>query len=182
MRLVSLAANSTFFSTPIPSMVASIVAWTGLSLALQASAEMARCALSNDGMSTFVMTCGWRKATALGRFYGDIAPQSHVFVGRGGVPINPGDSEIIRFRRENLHGEDVRSVGQNRAGDVELVCSISAGDLFVPRNEFAINPNIGAVVNTLEIQPQCWPPSGALTVNSLRYHHEFLNGLLPDIA
>ena len=83
----------------------------------------------------------------------NIAPQSHVLVGRRGVPIDPRYGQVVRLRGENLDGQDVWLSGQNGAGDIELVGSIGAGNLFVISDELPIEPHVGTVVNAFEIQP-----------------------------
>ncbi len=44
----------------------------------------------------------------------DFAPQTHVLVGRRGIPVDEGDGEIVLRGREDLHGENIFGAGLQR--------------------------------------------------------------------
>src|SRR5579864_4859169 len=59
----------------------------------------------------------------------DLAPQSHIFVGRRGIPVDKGDRQIVLSGGEDLYGENVFSTRLQRFGDVEFVGAPGAGDV-----------------------------------------------------
>ena len=97
-----------------------------------------------------------------GRAEGDFAPESHVLVGRRGIPINPIDAQVFLGLRDGFDGEHVRPVAHQQRTDVELVRAISARDVMFSRDSLAVEPDIGAVVDAGEIQPH------ALAFESIR--------------
>src|SRR5258708_31851558 len=83
----------------------------------------------------------------------NIAKQPHVFVWRRGVPIHKGDREILVCWRKGLDGEHVLLPGERCFGHVEFVSSPRAGNIVRLRNLLPIQPDVGAIVDPAEIEP-----------------------------
>src|ERR1700722_6449448 len=83
----------------------------------------------------------------------DLAPQAHVLVGRGGIPIDEGDGEIVFGGGKDLHGEDIFRAGLDRIGDLEFVGAPSPCDVVGVSDLLAVEPDVSAVIDPFEIQP-----------------------------
>jgi hypothetical protein len=83
----------------------------------------------------------------------NLAPQTHVLVRRRWIPIDKSDCQIVFRGSENLHGENVFSAGLQRTADIEFVSAPGSGDLIGVGNLFSIEPYVGAIVDSSEIQP-----------------------------
>ena len=83
----------------------------------------------------------------------DFAPQAHVFVGRRGIPVDEGDGEILLGGGEDLYRENIFAVGFQNAGDAQFVGAPGSGDVVGVGDLFSVEPNVGAVVDAFEIQP-----------------------------
>ena len=82
-----------------------------------------------------------------------VAPQPHVLVGRRRVPVDPRNRQIARCRGEHLDGESVGRAPARDARDVELVSAKGAGHAVARRDADAVHPDVRAVVDPVEIQP-----------------------------
>src|SRR6266481_2793124 len=80
-------------------------------------------------------------------------PQAHVFVRWRGIPIDPGDTELGRVRRSNRDGHYVFRADLNEVGDIKFVTAESAGDRVRARELFAIDPDVGPVVDAAKRKP-----------------------------
>src|SRR5258708_32012672 len=83
----------------------------------------------------------------------DFAPHASVFVGRGGIPVDPGKAEIIFFGGEDFNGESVFAEIVEELVDPEFVGAVGAGDFFAVGKLLAIEPDVGAVIDAKEMQP-----------------------------
>ncbi len=84
----------------------------------------------------------------------DGAPESHVFVRGRGVPVDPVDAEIFFGLGNGFDGKDVRrSAWSKLRRDVEFVDAVRAGDFTRVGDFFAVEPNVGAVVDAGKTQP-----------------------------
>src|SRR5690242_15061106 len=85
-----------------------------------------------------------------------LPPQTHVLVGRSGVPIHEGNGQISFAWRKDLHGEHIGFSRQSCVGDIEFISAprtrrvVGLGDLL------AVQPYVRAVVNSSEIQPDAF--------------------------
>ena len=82
-----------------------------------------------------------------------VAKHAHVLVRGRGVPVHEGDGQIGVGGGEDLHGENVRFSQDSVSGDVELVGSPGSGYVFRLGERLAVQPDVGAVVDAAEIQP-----------------------------
>ena len=106
-------------------------------------------------------------------------PDAHVFVGRRGIPVNPGDAEIVFSRSGNFDGEGVGGAGFQIFGDIEFEGAVGAGDVFGVGDFLAVEPDVGAVVDSVEMEPVGFfrdRPRGHL--NSVRYTRSRQRGCL----
>src|SRR4029078_8918484 len=88
---------------------------------------------------------------------------AHVAVGRHGVPVDEGKRQIVRLRRNDFHGQRVEA-GHDVVGDIEFEPAVHAGHLSGIGDQLAIDPDVGAAVDGLEINTEetAWTPSRAL--------------------
>ena len=80
-------------------------------------------------------------------------PDAHVFVRRSGIPIHPGDAEVVFFGREDFERQGIRGSRLQELGDVEFVGAVGARDVVRVGNFLTVDPDVGAVVDTEKIQP-----------------------------
>src|SRR3989442_15937550 len=83
----------------------------------------------------------------------DVTPQSHVLVRGRRVPIHPVDAELLFGGSEHLNSQNIDLSRKGERTHVELVdpiraCNIPSGGEFAP-----VQPDVGTVVDTLEMQP-----------------------------
>src|SRR5258708_40208576 len=87
------------------------------------------------------------------------APDAGVFVGRGGIPVDPGEAEIIFFGGEDFNGESVFAGIVEELVDPEFVGAVGAGDFFAVGELLAVEPDVGAVGDAGGMEPD-----GAISV------------------
>ena len=83
----------------------------------------------------------------------NLAPQSHVLVGWRRIPIYESNCQISIGWREDLNGECILRSWLRELGDVEFIGAPCARDLLEVGDLLAIHPDIRAVVDPSEIQP-----------------------------
>ena len=83
----------------------------------------------------------------------DAAPEAHVLIGRRGIPVDPVDAEVFLGLRDGIDRERVGPVVREQRRDVEFVCAIRAGSFARVCDALAVKPDIRAVVDSAEIQP-----------------------------
>ena len=81
-------------------------------------------------------------------------PQPHVLIGRFRRPIDERDRQIVFVRRQHFDIQQIAARFSQRAGDVEFEIAVGAHHTIGGGNFFAVEPNVGAVVDALEIQPR----------------------------
>ena len=74
--------------------------------------------------------------------------------GGQGFPVDPVDAEVGFGGREGFDGDGVFLAGVQVVSHIEVVGSIGAGDLLVVGDLLAVDPEIGAVVDAAEVQPE----------------------------
>src|SRR5216684_6270530 len=94
------------------------------------------------GKIEFGFDGGMAKGDGPGRRKNNFLPQTHVFIRRRGVPIDPGDTELGGMRWSDRDGHYVFSADLNEIGDIKFVTAESAGDRVRAREFFAIDPDI----------------------------------------
>ena len=82
------------------------------------------------------------------------APEAHVLVGRHGVPVDPGEGEVGRLRGEDLDRERVARARLRPAGQVQLVSAEGPRHLLRVRQALAVEPDVGAIVDAVEVEGQ----------------------------
>ena len=92
----------------------------------------------------------------------DAAPEAHVLVGRRGIPIDPVDAQVFLGLRDGFNGQHVRPVAHQQRRDVEFVGAIRAGNFARVCDALAVEPDVGAIVDAIEIQPH------ALAIRTIR--------------
>src|SRR5208283_857605 len=114
-----------------------------------------------------------------------VAPQTHVLVWRSGVPVYPVDGQVVRGCSKDFGCEHIGFAGFDKAGDVEFVNSVGAGELM------PVEPEVGSIVNAVEMEPDGFPlvfvwqldlgavPPGNRVGTVLR-HGEAVKGIQPD--
>ena len=85
-----------------------------------------------------------------------LAPQAHVLVGRGGIPVHERDRQAVLGWRPDLHCERIRS-GLNGGSNVELVGPPCSSDIVRVSDLLSIEEDVGAVVDAAEVQPHGFP-------------------------
>ena len=81
-------------------------------------------------------------------------PEAHVLVGGGGVPVDPGDPEVAGTGGEDLDGQRVARPRMGEPCHGELVAAERARDLVGSGDPLAVEPDVGAVVDPVEAQPE----------------------------
>ena len=89
---------------------------------------------------------------------------THVAIGRHGVPVREIERKIVGARRDHFHREGVHP-GHHAIRDIELEAAVHAGHLRGIGQEPAVQPDVGAVIDGIEIQPQ------ALAAEVAAQHH-----------
>ena len=82
----------------------------------------------------------------------DIPPQTHVLVRWGRVPVDPSDRQLTGLRRKDLDREHVLSFAPQQGFDLELEISIGTDDFVSTGNLSPIEPDIRAIVDTVELE------------------------------
>ena len=83
-----------------------------------------------------------------------IAHQSHVFIRRHGVPVHEGEGEIVLGGREDFDGQGIDAAGRGEFGDIEFEHAVHARGLVRGSDLVAVEPDVGAVIDGIEIQPE----------------------------
>jgi len=83
----------------------------------------------------------------------NFAPDAGVFVGRSGIPVDPGEAEIIFFGREDFDGEGILAGFVQKFADTEFIGAIGAGDFAAVGKLLAVEPDVGAVIDAEEMEP-----------------------------
>ena len=76
----------------------------------------------------------------------DIFPESHIFIRGGGIPVHPGDREIIFLRREYFNGQGICTFRMQSLADVKGEGSESSRNILCITDLLAIQPDIRAIV------------------------------------
>jgi len=82
-----------------------------------------------------------------------LSPDAHVFIGRRGIPIHPGEAEIVFPRGKDFHGHGVLP-GAQQTLDVVFVGAVRPGHIGAVGDLLTIHPDIGAVVDAEEMKPR----------------------------
>src|SRR5258707_9451835 len=83
-------------------------------------------------------------------------PKAHVLVRRRWVPIDPGDTEFGSMRWSDRDGHYVLRADLNEIGDIKFVTAESAGDGIRTSEFFAIDQDIGPVVDPAKCEPDAF--------------------------
>src|SRR5258708_16952604 len=83
----------------------------------------------------------------------NITEDSHVFIRRHRVPIDPGPAKIIGQSWEYLDCQRIEFARPSGVADVQLMHAKRSGDLIRGGNLFAVEPNVGAKIDAIEMQP-----------------------------
>lgn len=83
----------------------------------------------------------------------DFSPDAHVFVGRSGIPVDPGEAEIVFVWSENFDGKSVFSGFVEQGVDAKFVRAIRAGYIGLAGDFFAVEPDVGAIVDAEKMEP-----------------------------
>ena len=83
----------------------------------------------------------------------DFAPHAGVFVGRCGIPVYPGEAEIIFFGSKDFDGEGVLAGLVQEIADLKFVGTIGAGDVVASGELLAVEPDVGTVIDAQEMEP-----------------------------
>ena len=89
------------------------------------------------------------------------APEAHVLVWRRRIPVHPHDGEIVRLGGDNFHRKSVWTGPAYLLRDIDLVSSEDANDVFGGCELFAVQPDIRAVVDAIEMQRHVTTGTGA---------------------
>src|SRR5882762_11020868 len=108
------------------------------------------------GKVEFSFDCGVAKGDGAGRRENNFLPQAHVFVRWRGVPIDPSDAEFRSVRRSDRDGHYIFRADLNEVGDIKFVTAESAGDGIRTSEFFAIDPDIGPVVDPAKCEPDAF--------------------------
>ena len=81
----------------------------------------------------------------------DLAPEAHVLVRRGRIPVHEAEGRIAGLGRVDQHRERVHALAQ-LLRDVELPDSKRTGQILPCADLAAIEPHVGAVVDSLQDQ------------------------------
>ena len=80
------------------------------------------------------------------------APDSHILVGWSGIPIDETDSKVSGFGRKHFNGQDIFSFVQVR-GNIKIKEPERTPDSLGIRNLFAVEPDIGIVIDSVKAEP-----------------------------
>ncbi len=80
-------------------------------------------------------------------------PDAHHFVRRRGIPIHPGDLQVVLLGRADFYRDYVPPARLNEVRDVEFKGAVGPGNVGLVGDLFSIDPQIRAIVNSQEIQP-----------------------------
>ena len=84
----------------------------------------------------------------------DRTPQSHILVRRAGIPVDPVDAQVFLCRRGCLDRQHVGLTRFEHVRHVEIVGAISARDGARIRYLFPIEPDLAAIVDSAEVEPE----------------------------
>src|SRR5689334_7515960 len=79
-------------------------------------------------------------------------PKPHGLVSRRWIPVDEIDSQIGLGLGEDLDGDGI-GAGMSGLAHVELVAAVGSGNLRTVRDLLSVYPEIGAVVDAIEVQP-----------------------------
>jgi hypothetical protein len=83
----------------------------------------------------------------------NFAPDAHVLVGRSGIPVDPGEAEVVFFRSEDFDGESVFARLVEQSIDAKFIGAISTGNVGAVGYLFAVEPDVGAIVDAEKMEP-----------------------------
>ena len=95
-----------------------------------------------------------------GRGEVNIFPNPHVFVGRSRIPVHPGQRQIVFARSENFYRQSIAFSGMQKFSSVEFENPEGAGDFGGIGDLLAVDPDIGPVVDAIQMQPRI--PAGEI--------------------
>jgi hypothetical protein len=87
----------------------------------------------------------------------NLAPQPHVPVGRGRVPVHPGDGQVAVAGREDLDGEGVNFARLCQRAYIELEDGVGPGSLLRVGDHFSVKPDVGSEVDAVEMELELFP-------------------------
>src|SRR6266436_3352867 len=83
----------------------------------------------------------------------NITEDAHVFIRRHRVPIDPGPTKIIGQSWEYLDCQRIEFARPSGVTDIQLMHPERPGDLIRGGNLFAVEPDVGAKIDAIEMQP-----------------------------
>src|SRR4029077_3307307 len=83
----------------------------------------------------------------------NFAPDAHVLVGRSGIPVDPGEAEVVFFGSEDFDGESVFAGLVEQGIDAKFIGAISTGNVGAVGYLFAVEPDVGAIVDAEKMEP-----------------------------
>src|SRR5260370_22641300 len=96
----------------------------------------------------------------------DLTEDAHVLIRRHWIPINPGPTKIIGQSWEYLDCQGIDFAHARCIADVQLMPAERTGDLIRSGNLFSVEPDVGAKIDAIEMQPDV--PS-AITGRHLKF-------------
>ena len=84
-------------------------------------------------------------------------PKAHVLIRGRGIPIHPGDSQLVGVRRGHLHGYDIFCAGLDERRHIKLVEAKRADHLVRPGDFFSVDPDVRAVIDSAKREPHSFP-------------------------
>src|SRR5580704_4528524 len=97
-----------------------------------------------------------------------LAPDTHVLVRRRGVPIDPGQTQIIFSRGKYFDGQRI-VVRMEKFCEVEFKGAVRASDFVLAGDFLAVDPDVRAVIDSKKLKPSLL---GAQAARSLKFHAE----------
>src|SRR5437870_3990527 len=83
----------------------------------------------------------------------NITEDAHVLIRRHRVPVDPRPAQIIGLLWKNLDGQGIELASAGCIADVQLMHAERAGDLIRGGNLLAVEPDVGAKIHAIEVQP-----------------------------
>src|SRR5262249_16376215 len=82
----------------------------------------------------------------------DFARYSGVVFGRRGIPVYPGEAEVVSLRRKNFHGESVLAALVQKFADAVFVGAVGPHDVVASSELLAVEPDVRALVDAEKME------------------------------
>ena len=83
----------------------------------------------------------------------NLLPDAHILVRGRGIPVHPGNPQVVLSGRSDFHGDGIGLAGSQQLRDIEFVAAVGPRHFGIVGDHLPIDPDVGAVVDPQEMEP-----------------------------